>query len=76
MDLRERVEEVLQEIREGLREREGTIDLLEVDERDGVVKVRVRGACVSCPASQMTSYGLVEGALREKVPQIREVQIL
>lgn len=50
----------------------GSIELVDVDEQ-GVVKVRLQGACVGCPGAQMTLKMGVERLLKEKVPQVTEV---
>ena len=69
--MKERVEEVLDEIRPALQADGGDIQL--VDVTDGVVKVVLTGACGSCPMSQMTLKNGVEKTLKEKIPGIKEV---
>jgi len=69
--MKERVEEVLDEIRPALQADGGDIQL--VDVTDGVVKVVLTGACGSCPMSQMTLKMGVEKSLKEKIPGIKEV---
>ncbi|MDY6856882.1 MAG: NifU family protein [Thermodesulfobacteriota bacterium] len=69
--MKEQVEEVLKEIRPGLQADGGDIELIDVN--DGVVKVRLMGACGSCPMSQMTLKMGVEKSLQEKIPEIKEV---
>ncbi|HCX90938.1 MAG: hypothetical protein COW04_12035 [Deltaproteobacteria bacterium CG12_big_fil_rev_8_21_14_0_65_43_10] len=69
--MKERVEEVLDEIRPALQADGGDIQL--VDVTDGVVKVVLTGACGSCPMSQMTLKMGVEKTLKEKIPGIKEV---
>jgi Fe-S cluster biogenesis protein NfuA len=49
----------------------GSIELLSAEE--GVVKVRLRGACAGCPMSQYTLANFVEVTLKEKVPGVKEV---
>jgi Fe-S cluster biogenesis protein NfuA len=71
MEMKERVEEVLKEIRPSLQADGGDIELIDVN--DGVVKVRLMGACGSCPMSQMTLKMGVEKSLQEKIPEIKEV---
>ena len=51
----------------------GGIELVEVDEATGIVKVRLRGACVGCPMSQVTLKMGVEAALMDAIPGIKEV---
>ncbi|MDY6861414.1 MAG: NifU family protein [Thermodesulfobacteriota bacterium] len=69
--MREDVEKVLQQIRPALQADGGDIELIDVD--DGIVKVKLTGACGSCPMSQMTLKMGVEKTLKEKLPEIREV---
>ena len=73
--MREEVERVLNEIRPFLQADGGDLELVEVTE-DGVVKVRLTGACGSCPFSQMTLKMGVEQALKKMVPSVREVVAL
>jgi len=69
--MREKVEEALGEIRPFLEADGGNIELIDVQE--GVVKVRLTGACGSCPMSQMTLKRGVEARLKAKVPEVKEV---
>ena len=50
----------------------GSIELESVDD-DGVVKVRLTGACAGCPMSQFTLVNFVEATLKDKVPAVKEV---
>jgi Fe-S cluster biogenesis protein NfuA len=52
----------------------GNVELVDVDEKQGVVTVRLSGACAGCPMSQMTSIGLIERVLKEKIPEIKTVK--
>lgn len=70
--LRERVSAVIDQIRPYIQSDGGDIELVNVDDQ-GVVQVRLRGACVGCPASQMTLKLGVERNLQEKVPEVTEV---
>jgi len=72
--MRSKVEEVLdKDIRPGLQMDGGDIELIEVDEKKGSVKVRLTGACSGCPLSQMTSLLVVERILKSKVPEVKSV---
>jgi len=72
MTLRERVEAALEKVRPSLQRDGGDIELLDVV--DGVVKVRLQGACAGCPMSQMTLAWGVEQALKKEVPEIVRVE--
>ncbi len=68
----EKVKKVLEEIRPALQADGGDLELVEVTE-DGVVKVKLVGACGTCPMSQMTLKMGIEKRLKEKLPEIKEV---
>jgi len=70
--MKEKVEKALEMIRPALQADGGNIEL--VDVVDGVVKVRLTGACGSCPMSQMTLKMGVERALKEQVPEVKSVE--
>ncbi len=71
-DLKKSVELALGKIRPMLQRDGGDIELVEVT--DGVVKVRLTGACKGCPMSQMTLKQGVEKMLMQEVPGLKEVQ--
>jgi Fe-S cluster biogenesis protein NfuA len=71
-DLKERVEEVLNQVRPGLQADGGDVELLGVTE-DGVVKVQLTGACGSCPFSTMTLKHGIEMRLKDAIPEVKEV---
>jgi Fe-S cluster biogenesis protein NfuA len=70
--LREQVEEALNKVRVGLKSEGGDIEL--VDVRDGVVYVRLKGACGTCPMSTLTMKSWVESSIKKEVPDIKSVQ--
>ena len=71
-DTKQLVELALEKIRPMLQRDGGDIELVEVN--DGVVKVRLTGACKGCPMSQMTLKQGVEKLLLKEVPGLKEVQ--
>jgi Fe-S cluster biogenesis protein NfuA len=71
-DTKKLVEIALEKIRPMLQRDGGDIELVEVN--DGVVKVRLTGACKGCPMSQMTLKQGVEKLLLKEVPGLKEVQ--
>ncbi len=71
-DLKQAVEKALEKIRPLLQRDGGDIELVEVS--DGVVKVRLTGACKGCPMSQMTLKQGVEKLLMKEVPGLKQVQ--
>lgn len=68
----EQVKEVLELVRPALQADGGDVELVEVTE-DGVVKVKLKGACGSCPMSTMTLKMGIERTLKEKIPGVKEV---
>lgn len=70
--MKARVEEVLDMIRPALQADGGDVELLDVSE-DGVVAVRLTGACSGCPMSTMTLKMGIERNLMEHVPGVSEV---
>jgi Fe-S cluster biogenesis protein NfuA len=70
--MKEKVEAALKKIRPMLQADGGNIELVDVS-KDGVVKVRLTGACGCCPMSQMTLKNAVEQRLKKEVPGIKEV---
>jgi Fe-S cluster biogenesis protein NfuA len=70
--MREKVEKSLNKIRPALQADGGDVEL--VDVVDGVVKVRLTGACGGCPMSQMTLKMGIERQLRKEVPEIKSVE--
>ncbi len=69
--MREKVEAALEKIRPALRADGGDVEL--VDVKDGVVTVRLTGACGTCPMSTMTLRLGVERVIRKDVPEIKEL---
>jgi len=73
--MKEKVQAALKKIRPSLQADGGDIELVEVT-ADGVVKVRLSGACGCCPMSQMTLKMGVEKMIKKEVPGVKEVVAL
>ena len=71
--LRERIEDALNKVRPSLQADGGDVQLIDVDEQ-GVVKVKLQGACAGCPMSQMTIKMGIEKILKQNVPEIDRVE--
>jgi len=69
--VRDKVEEVLNQIRPSLRADGGDVEL--VDVKDGIVSVKLTGACSGCPMSTITLKNGIERLLKEEIPDIKEV---
>lgn len=68
---KEKVDKVLDKIRPALIADGGNVELVDVE--DGVVKVKLTGACGGCPMSQMTLKMGIERLLKQEIPDIKEV---
>jgi len=71
--LKDSVEEALNGIRPALQADGGDVELVDIDEEKGIVRVRLQGACSGCPSAQITLAMGIERAIKEKVPEVKEV---
>ena len=71
-----KIEEILESIRPALKADGGDVEFLGFDEVEGVVELRLLGACEDCPISMMTLKEGIEQRLKGGIPSIREVQAL
>ena len=71
--MEKKVREALEKIKPSLQAHGGDVELVEVTD-DGLVKVRLTGACCGCPMSQMTLSMGIEKALKEEIPEIKKVK--
>jgi Fe-S cluster biogenesis protein NfuA len=71
--MKERVQEVIDQIRPNLQADGGDIELVDVT-ADGTVKVRLQGACQGCPGAAMTLKMGVERLLKKSIPEIKTVE--
>lgn len=71
--LEEKVKKALETVRPYLVADGGDVELVSISE-DGIVEVRLTGACVGCPMSQMTLRAGIERALMRDVPEIKRVE--
>jgi Fe-S cluster biogenesis protein NfuA len=72
ISMKERVQAAIDKIRPMLQRDGGDVEL--VDVQDGVVTVRLRGACAGCPMSQMTLKNGIEKVLKREIPEVVAVQ--
>lgn len=70
--MKEKVQEVIDKIRPALQADGGDVELVDVE--NGVVKVRLQGACVGCPMSQMTLKQGIERLLKQEIPEVESVE--
>jgi Fe-S cluster biogenesis protein NfuA len=71
--IEDQIEKVLEQIRPALRMDGGGIELVSFDAETGVVQVRMQGACVGCPMSEITLKMGVEAALMDALDEVKEV---
>jgi Fe-S cluster biogenesis protein NfuA len=69
--MKEKVEAALKKIRPMLQRDGGNVELVDVE--DGIVKVRLQGACAGCPMSQMTIKNGIERLLKQEIPEVKSV---
>lgn len=70
--MKDKVQEVLDQVRPGLQGDGGDVRLVEVTD-DGIVKVELEGSCKGCPFSQLTVKNFIEKTLKEQIPEVKEV---
>ena len=68
-----KVKAALDKIRPSLQADGGDVELVEI-EANGVVKVRLKGACAGCPMSQMTLKNGIERYLKQEIPEVTSVE--
>ncbi len=71
MKMKEKVQAVLDKIRPSLKADGGDVEFVGME--DGVVKVKLTGACAGCPMSQMTLKMGIEKLLKKEIPEVKEV---
>ena len=69
----ERVEQVIERIRPAVQSDGGDLELVDVTD-EGVVQIRLLGACIGCPSSGMTLHMGIERNVREKIPEVTGVE--
>ncbi len=72
--MRDQIKKILDELRPSLQADGGDVELVDVDEKTGVVKLKLRGACVGCPMSTITLQEGIGRALKNKVKGVKEVE--
>ena len=70
--MKDKVPAVIDSIRPALQADGGDIEFIELTE-DGIVKVRLQGACGACPMSELTLKMLIERAIMDEIPEVKEV---
>jgi Fe-S cluster biogenesis protein NfuA len=73
MTLKEKVEKALESVRPHLQADGGNVELVDVSD-DGIVKVKLTGACGGCPMAAMTLQNSVTNAIKQSVPEVKEIR--
>lgn len=76
LEIQERIERALDQIRPALRMDGGNVELVDYDSEQKVVRLRMLGACGGCPMSTMTLKMGIERAIRHSVPEVRSVEAI
>ena len=71
-NMEEKIKEVLEEVRTSLKRDGGDVEFVRYN--DGIVELRLKGACAGCPLSQLTIKSYIEVLLKGKIPEIKEVK--
>ena len=71
----QRVEQVIEQLRPSIQADGGDVEFIELTD-DGVVRIRLHGACVGCPSSSLTLQVGLERNLREHVPEVEAVEAI
>lgn len=72
--MREKVVQVLDSLRGSLQADGGDVELVDVIEEQGIVKVKLVGACKGCPMSAMTLQMGIERIMKQQVPEVKRVE--
>tara|TARA_R110002111_G_scaffold34195_4_gene68175 strand:- start:109 stop:372 length:264 start_codon:yes stop_codon:yes gene_type:complete len=73
LTLYQRVDQIIERIRPAVQSDGGDLELVNVTD-EGVVQVRLHGACIGCPSSSMTLHMGIERNVREKIPEVTGVE--
>lgn len=73
ISMKEKVAEIIDKLRPSLQADGGDVELVNVTD-EGIVQVRLKGACAGCPMSQMTLKNGIERLLKERVPEVVSVE--
>lgn len=71
--MQEKIEKIIEKMRPYIQMHGGDVSLLEV--KDGIVKLKVSGACVGCGMHDETFNGMLGGMIKEEVPEVKNIII-
>ncbi|MDR0890553.1 MAG: NifU family protein [Endomicrobium sp.] len=73
MTVKQRVEQALHSLRSHLQADGGDIELIDVNCKDGIVKIKLTGACNKCPMSHITVQNKIKKVIQQYAPEIKEI---
>jgi len=72
-DTVKKIKQVLEEVRPHLQMDKGDVEFVDFDPEKGILKLRLQGACVGCPMSQITLQEGIGRVIKAKVPEVKQV---
>ncbi len=76
MEIIDRIEQTLDSLRPYIASHRGTVEIIDFDEDEGMLTVRLGGTCHGCSASSVTLKQGIETRLKQSVPEVKAVQAL
>ena len=76
MDMLKRIESALDSLRPYIASHRGSVEIVDYDDADGVLTLRMGGTCQGCSASTITLRQGIEARLRNQVPEVKVVQAI
>lgn len=76
MEIIDRIEQTLDSLRPYIASHRGTVEIIDFDEDEGILTVRLGGTCHGCSASSVTLKQGIETRLKQQVPEVKTVQAL
>lgn len=72
--MKNEVEEILNEVRPSLRADGGDVELIDIDEKNGIIKLKLQGACSCCPMSALTLKEGIGRVLKARLDWVKEIE--
>jgi len=72
-EITKKIKEALEKIRPHLKMDGGDVEFVKFDEKTGVLEVKMQGACVGCPMSQVTLQDGIGRAIMEAIPEVKKL---
>ncbi|MBN1779210.1 MAG: NifU family protein [Candidatus Buchananbacteria bacterium] len=71
--MKKKVKKIIDQIRPNIQMDGGDIELVDVDEKTGIVKIKFKGACVGCPMAAITLHAGIAQTLKNQIPEVTDV---